>query len=247
MIITCGSKFANIISYPEGKVLWRLDSPGNNPHSVEILPSGNVIVANSTGNSLRLFKTSALLTGDHGAANRFEEYELRNAHGVLYDPVYEVVWALGGNELVAYSVIGDGTAESLSRISGMGAVLPSDRAGGHDLSADYTDENFLYLTTNTTVFRFDKDAGMLIEKFPQYPKLTGSEIKGFSNNQNGNFFYSRVNKGIGTSWENENFASWCTDRIHFCYMKTENFMYVQEYVSQNGAFYKIRAFCGTYL
>lgn len=247
VIVICGSAVGGqMISYPEGKVLWQTNNPGNNPHSIEILPSGNIIIACSTGNSLRLFKTSALLTGDTVTAQRFSEVSLRDAHGVLFDPAYGVVWALGGSELAAYSVTGEGTGEVLSPIGGMGVTLPAQYAGGHDLSADYTDEDFLYLTTGSKVYRFDKDANALVEKFPQYSKLSKNAVKGFSNNPNGNFFYSRVNNGIGTSWEDERFAAWCTDRIHFCYMKTENFMYIREYVSENGAFYKVRAFCGSY-
>lgn len=237
---------ASVISYPEGKILWKTLEPGNNPHAIEILPSGNIIVANSTGSTLRLFSTSALVS-DPNAKVTYVEYELQDAHGVLYDPAYEVVWALGGLELAAYKINGSGAKETLSKISGMGVMLPSQNAGGHDLSADYTSEDHLYLTTNSKVFRFDKENNELIEKFPQYAKLSRNAVKGFSNNPNGNFFFSRVNNGVGTTWEGEKFASWCTDRIHFCYMKTENFMYVQEYVSENGAFYKVRAFCGTYL
>ncbi|MBO5221026.1 MAG: hypothetical protein J6C26_01795 [Clostridia bacterium] len=246
VIVTCGSGIGKMISYPEGKVLWETKNPGNNPHAIEILPSGNIVIACSTGNILRLFKTSALLQGESATAISFLDVELRDAHGVLYDPSYEVVWALGGSELAAFSIQGDGTEQTLSRVGGMGVTLPSKYAGGHDLSADFTSKEHLYLTTNAKVFRFDKENNELIERFPQYAKLSKSAVKGFSNNPNGNFFYSRVNKGIGTSWEKETFAAWCTDRICFCYMKTKNLMYVQEYVSRNGAFYKIRAFCGSY-
>lgn len=246
VIVTTGSNRAAIISYPEGKVIWETDNPGNNPHSMEILPSGNVIVANSTGGTLRFFRTSALLSNDTETAREYTEYLLEGAHGVLWDPEYECVWALGDYELVCFLLSGSGENQRMTKLNGSGAKLPAGKQGGHDLSADFTSKQHLYLTVNSTVFRFDKETNTLDEKFKNYAKLTGSAVKGFSNNSNGNFFYSKVNNGPGTSWENETFAEWCTDRIHYCYMKSEHFMYVQEIVSEDGAFYKIRAFEGSY-
>jgi len=247
VILSCGSASGGmIISYPEGKTLWHTKDPGNNPHAIEILPSGNIVIANSTGGYLRLFETSELLKNPSASGFSHRDYELIGAHGVVYDPEYGVLWGLGDNELVAFRISGSGTGEKLCRVTGMGVRLPAQYAGGHDLSADYTSKDHLYLTTVSKVYRFDKKENELIEKFPQYAKLSKNNIKGFSNNPNGNFFFSRVNHGIGTSWEGERFADWCTDRVSFCYMKTENFMYIQEYVSENGAFYKMRAFCGSY-
>lgn len=246
VIVTTGAGRAAMIRYPEGNLLWETTSVANNPHAIEILPSGNIIVASSTGNALRLFYTSALLDGVKPSAIRSRDVELVGAHGVLWDPEYACVWALGDRELKAYVLRGEGTKETLHVLNGTGAALPTDLLWGHDLSADYTDTRYLYLTVGSAVLRFDKDEGRLIRDFPQYAKLTRKNVKGFSNNRNGNFFLSEVNYGVGTLWEEENFAAWCTDRIQYAYWKTPNFLYVQQYAFEHGAMYKIRVFDGAY-
>jgi len=245
-VVVVGGTRSSIFEYPSGKELWGTDNPGNNTHSVEILPSGNLVLANSSGNNLRLFKTSALLENKKAVANTFTDYELKSAHGVLWDPEYEVLWALGSKELVAYRVIGKGTGEKLVKVSSYSVTLPSGKTGGHDLSPDYTDTQYLYLTVSSFVLRFDKETGKLTEDFNHASKLNASGVKGFSNNPNGNFFYSGPTGGAGTDWKDWSKASWCTDTIYFCYMRGKHVMYRQTLVSKESAFYKVRAFCGQY-
>jgi len=83
------------------------------------------------------------------------DYELNGAHGVLWDPEYEVLWGLGGYELVAYAVSGSGTKEKISKISDMGTSI-KNLGYGHDLQPDYTDTRYLYFTAGN-VYRFDKE------------------------------------------------------------------------------------------
>ena len=245
VILIAGSE-SRIVSYPEGKVLWSTSNSGNNPHSIEILPSGNIVIANSTCATLRFFYASAMLEGDKQGASRYFERELYGAHGVLWDPEYDVLWALGDDELVAYSAKGEGMEQTLSLISGMGARFPAGKDGGHDLAADLTDTRYLYLSGGKNIFRFDKEENKMIERFPQYNKLSHADVKGFGNNLNGNFFYCFPNHGPGTVWENDSKADWCTDSIYFVYWKTESTMYIQKYVSKTAAFYKCRTFYGKY-
>ncbi len=240
-----------IISYPEGKVLFRASNPGANAHSVEILPNGNLITANSTGgDTLRLYYTSHLLNDDLTRANRYTEVPLTGAHGALWDPGYEVLWALGDNELKAYDVIGDADNQTLVEIPDMGVIFDGSVAGGHDLAPDYSSKQHLYLTTNTNVFRFDKETNELSRNLIRVSssKLDKPTVKGFGNNANGNFFYCYPNQGIenDAEWKNDACASFCTDTIYFCYWKNENFFYSQKFVSQKAGFYKVRVFDGRY-
>ncbi len=251
IVTTGGARFGGgyglgIISYPEGKQIWYHKNPGNNPHSVEILPNGDIVVANSTGCTLRYFTTSVLAEGGDEADVKWKDFEFNGAHGVLWDPEYDVLWALGNYELAAYSVRPDSEDKYLSKIGGMGAKLQEGHEWGHDLSADYTDSRYLYLTEGAAVQRFDKENNKLILTFPQYKKLSDKNVKGFSNNLNGNFFVTKVNYGKGTSWEGENYASWCTDRIIYGTWLRDNYVQTAEYISETGAFYKMRAFVGSY-
>ncbi len=244
VVIFCGPGGPEIVSYPGKKKIWNggNGSAGINPHSIEILPSGNIVTASTSDNTVRIFNTVNSLNKQTVS---FESYPLTDAHGVLWDPKYECLWAVGEKELVAYKVIdnGDGT-ESLKQIVGYGGKLPT--AYGHDLSADFFDADKLWITTNTAVYHFDKDSGEFNAKFKQYAKLSKAAVKGFGNNLNGNYFFTNPNGGKGRDWEKDTISGWCTDTIYFCYWKSENFLYVQSCVSETSAFYKARIFYGKY-
>lgn len=231
-----------IVSYPEGKTLWKTKNITNSPHSVELLPSGNMVVACSSG-ELRLYYTSEMLTG--GDDQKYASFDLYDAHGVLWDPEYNVLWALGGHELVAYKVEGEGANETLVQMPGMGCTLPGDK-GGHDLAPDYSDTQYLYFSIIEKVYRFDKETGEVDDKFQYYGKLQHDNIKGFGNNANGNFVYCYPNGGEGRKWERWEGAYCCTDTIWWVYKKSEKSMVVQSYQSETAAIYKVRIFDGRY-
>jgi len=243
VVLIGGSKSA-IYEYPSKKEIWSTTNPGNNTHSIEILPSGNIVLANSTGNSLRFFYTSALLEGDAAKAQKHTDYELAGAHGVLWDPEYEVLWALGGYELVAYTLSGEGTKEKLTPLSGMGCSLKG-LGYGHDLQPDFTDSRYLYFTAGN-VFRFDKDE-VTASRMDKAFQL--NEIKGFSNNPNNQFFSTGELGGKGKFFANSSKESWLTDTILF-YTKEERrgkmVVIKEEIVAEKSAFYKVRSFYGKY-
>ena len=246
VLVLAGWNFAEILTYPGGKRLWRTNEAGNNPHSVEILPSGNVIVANSTGCNLRLFHTSGLLTGDTKAAAEFLEYPLAEAHGLSYDPDRQIMWALGDLELAAYRCVGEGVEERLEKDSEHSVLLPEDRKGGHDLSVDLTSPRYFWLTTNYGVLRFDKEEKTFDRDYPNKEILNNLYMKGLSNNSNGVFFYSRSNGGRGRPWEGAFFAGWSTDRLHVCRPAPDGSLTVSSFASSECIFYKCRAFYGKY-
>lgn len=246
VVIVAGSCSA-IYSYPEGKTLWSTNKPGNNSHSIELLPSGHIVIANSTGNSLRLFYTNNLLSGgDPDKAQTFVDFTLDGAHGVLWDPAYNVLWAIGEYELCAYLVQGEGDSLTLVQDTSRGCTFAENRRGGHDLSPDYTDTRYLYLTVNACVMRFDKQTNTPIENFEHADRLTRKGVKGFSNNPHGNFFVAGETGGAGTKWSNHSKASWCTDGVYFGYTDPEDGFTVVRMASTKSFFYKIRAFCGAY-
>ncbi len=235
---------ANMVSYPEGEMIWQAPSgrAGSNPHSIEILPSGNIVTASSTDGRVTIFNTYANLK--EGATLKTSAYDLPGAHGVLWDPEYELLWAVGDYDLVAYRVKVEDGDEVLRQVGGVGGKIPTK--WGHDLAADLTDTRYLWFTTGESVYRFDKEENVFIEKYDQYAKLGKANVKGFGNNKNNNFFFCIPNHGKGRAWEKEGLADWCTDTICYAYWKSEHFLYVQECVSEKAAFYKVRVMYGQY-
>lgn len=238
VIIVAGTVSA-MYAYPSGEILWSTDEPGKNPHSIEILPSGNIVIASSTDSKLRFFNTSALKSGGEVT---YTDYTLEDAHGVLWDPEYEILWAIGNVSLKAYRLRGSGENENMVSTSSWGTALPEGFRGGHDLSADYTNTRYLYLSLGYRIVRFDKET----KELQTLSEKSADSVKGFSNNPSGNLFATGACGGEGLFWDDEWFNSWCTETINFCLRNDDGTYEKIAIKSEKSAFYKARAFCGDY-
>lgn len=236
---------ASIVDYETKEVIWSAPGiAGWGVHSIEILPSGNVVTACTTDGMLRMFNSANGVK--NGDAVQYEDYkEVPGAHGVLWDPEYNCLWALGTSDLIAYQVIdnGDGT-ESLRKIGGMGGRLPVGGQGGHDLSADLLDSRYLWITSEK-VLRFDKEEGTFSDKYANSAKLNKNGVKGFGNNLNNNYIYTQ-SKHDDPAWLAAGKEAYATDTITFGYWKTENMLYLKKCVAEGAQFYKARVFYGKY-
>ncbi len=235
-----------IIGYPSKEIIWcgGAKIAGDNPHSVEILPSGNMLSAASSGSTVRIYNNANVIKNKE--AVNYETYTLMGAHGLWYDPELNYVWALGSRELVAYEVIdnGDGT-ESLKQLNGLGGILPSI-PNGHDLTADLTDSRYLWITSLRHVVRFDKKMNKFEITYPESDALSKGGLKSFSNDPSDNFVYCFPNGGAGRPWQDSSIASWSTDTIYYARNKGENKFDIKPCVSSVSAFYKVRIFYGGY-
>lgn len=245
VILHAANYDASIVDYNTKQVVWEAPGvAGWGVHSIEILPSGNIVTAGATDGILRMFNAAnCVFKGDEMS---YVDYPgLPSAHGVLWDPEYECLWALGANELVAYEVIDneDGT-QSLRKIGGMGAKLPTGGLGGHDLAADLQDSRYLWITSSK-VLRFDKEEGTFTERYPNSSKLNKGNVKGFGNNLNGNFIYTQA-KAEDQNWVNAGKESYATDTIVFGFWKSESMFYLKKCVCEGAEFYKARVFYGKY-
>ena len=236
---------ASIVDYDTKELVWSAPGlAGWGVHSIEILPSGNVVTAGATDGIVRIFNSANGV--NNGEKASYVDYpDLPGAHGVLWDPKYNCLWALGSNDLIAYSVVdnGDGT-ESLKKIYGMGNTLPAGGQDGHDLSADLTDSRYLWITSSK-VYRYDKETGEFTIPKEGNGKLNKNGVKGFGNNLNKNFFYTQA-KFDDKEWLNAGNEAYATDTIVYGYWKTENFLYLKNCVAEGAQFYKVRVFYGKY-
>lgn len=114
-------------------------------HSAELLPGNRVVVALSThpkGNSIELYDL------DKPEQRLFRD-SLYSGHGVVWNPKYKRLFALGFDELRAYSLKDwDGPAPQL-RLEQRWKI-PSE--GGHDLSP--LDNETMIVTTHHNVYTF---------------------------------------------------------------------------------------------
>lgn len=238
IVLCCSGGYASIVSYPGKEIIWENISVGANPHSVELLPSGNIVTCSSNDGIIRLYYSSSIVSDDlieKMHAKEYVEYNLSSAHGLLYDPSSNTLWALGSDSLVEYSILGNDKDESLS----VKATYSLPTKNGHDLSINTLNKNELFITTVTNVYCFNKISKEFNTTFDGSDKMNTSNVKGFGNNIYGNYYYVIPNYGINTPWEGSNEASWLTNVINKTYKNGNGIYETIDMKSSTNGFYKV--------
>jgi len=144
------------------KLLWS-HTVTNYPHSIERVPGcGAVIVAGAgtartdpnkprPNGSLQLYGPKDKHIASLGY---IRSYALQEAHGVLWDPAYGLLWAIGRTEIRRYRVKGTYRHIYLEEVGAAQRIRIS--GNGHDLQPDYTDKHRLLLTDTNHVYSLDK-------------------------------------------------------------------------------------------
>ena len=117
-----------LVDLAQGSLLFYAYA-GGNTHSAALLPDGKLVTASSTGNYLRLFTVPEEFTGPDQVQTA--DYPLTDAHGVVWDAARQMLWALGGEELVGYSYTPSREHPALKQV--FRKELPPELTGGHDL------------------------------------------------------------------------------------------------------------------
>ncbi len=146
-------------------VFYAYQGVGSNPHSVEILPDGNIVCSSSWDSKLSVYsRHENIVFFDGGMLNR-SDIHMNSAHGVIWDKKREILWAIGMDSLVSFEYNFDKRDPALIRSKGY--LLP-DR-GGHDLSA-VPGKDALYLTTENGIWVFDIP-GADFDRFEPGPRM----------------------------------------------------------------------------
>ncbi|WP_020672734.1 DUF6528 family protein [Amycolatopsis nigrescens] len=199
LLTTASGGFAAVVPYPAGDTAyWAADVAGrNNPHSIELLPDGNVAVAASTGGWLRVYTASQ---GPRSAT--FAEYPLVGAHGAVWDAGRGVLWALGTHELVALRVAGTAAAPVLQAAQ----VIPLPSEGGHDLQPVPGNADLLWVTTESRVYRFSKSTGRFSSRYPGAPAIDRPDVKSVTTDPG-------TGRVLTAAVQEEHICTWCTDTV----------------------------------
>lgn len=236
VLLASANGWVGIAEYPSGKCLWETNNTGSGPHAIELLPNGDVVVACS--GSVRWETEGCLMyyhTTDGKKYTVTSTEMLPSAHGVLWDPEYNVIWADSFSEIVAYEIIEDGSGNPIlsKRTDKIGAMLVS--SSGHDLMTDYSDPNLIWITTNQAVQKYDKQADKVINNYTYSSMLRGKhQVKGVTSFPDGTVAYSRC----GSSGESLDvfYVLWPLD------LEGKEAVEV-EYKAQDGAYWnKVRNF-----
>ncbi len=197
VVVACSSSgWVGIIDYEARALLWE-DDLGGSPHSVEMLPNGDVVVADA----------SADLSGKNG---RFVYYALSagvfdapvhqipgtSPHGVSWDPEENCVWGLDVLGVICINVSGMGTETAkLVQISGMDATFKDGKTGGHALAPVGGEPGKYWVSNNADLQVFDSETGTITNSYASKKILTMAEIKGICSFADGTVIQAVVHIG----------------------------------------------------
>ena len=229
-VVVCASGTeVTVLSYSTGKKIWSKTGIASSAHGAEILPNGVVAVASSTPNTLSFFDMN-------GTASK--TLELEDAHAVLWDPKYEVVWAAGYTEIRAYKVkLSNGTltvTEDTSKRS------PFNNTGAHDLAPVYYDKDKMWVSTFGKIYIYDKTTKKFSETIDGSNGIVcGRRVKGLGNFPDGSMI---------TTYPDEKATSlytWTTEKINF-YFNLDGTLYPFFYETPGVHHYKCRVINTSY-
>lgn len=239
VLMTSSKDWAGIAEYPSGKCLWEEKVVGC-PHSIEMLPNGDLIVACSGSvewavkGCLKYYNISA------GNGCRCTDMVLfPSAHGVLWDPNEQLIWALGHYQLVAYRVLDCGEhGPKLSLVPNKGCALLTHT--GHSLSADYADADMLWITTEYGVYKFRKSTNEMLTEYPHsqqlHPLIKAKAVTSFSDGVIAYCNYGDRSVSLFCNW------------FHVLRPQADGASLTKQYVTEDGRlWYKIRNFSADYL
>ncbi|GAA0597288.1 DUF6528 family protein [Streptomyces crystallinus] len=200
LLLTCASGgFVAAVRREDGAVYWATALPAwTNPHTVELLPDGNIAVAASTGGFVRVYTASqGVRSGVHAS------FTLPGAHGLLWDKGSGLLWALGERLLVGLAV--EGGAASPRLTAARTVTLPEP--GGHDLARALGAESQLWLSTSVHVRRYAVGTGAFVP-YPDQAAVDRASVKSVSQNP-------VTGQLLTVSPEPGSPCPWCTSRISF--------------------------------
>ncbi|WP_410646064.1 DUF6528 family protein [Amycolatopsis sp. cmx-4-54] len=207
LLTSASGGFAAVVPYPAGdRAYWAANVGGPaNPHSIELLPDGNVAVAASTGGWVRIYTASQ---GQRSTA--YTEYRLVGAHGVVWDAGRNVLWALGTDVLVALKVGGTPGAPVLTEQRS----VPVPTKGGHDLQPIPHRSDLLWVTTEAGVYQFSKTSGGFTQRYAGAREIDRPHVKSVSTNP-------RTGQVLTASVQEGHLCTWCTDTVRLAFPRAE--------------------------
>ena len=228
----CGQGYLCLIDYETKECLYCYDDSAEiNPHAVELLPDGNMVVASSVGNSVTIY--AATQGDDRGY---FARYPLLSAHGVLWDSELDVLWALGKEQLIAYEV--GGTLEKPELIVKHVYNVPvKGEEEGHDLYPVYGEHDKLWITVSKEVYQFDKMTGRFTKNFAVYDRVRGQYNKSIGNQPFSNTVVTAFPMKKGT---------WRTDTVYLFRPDDKGEYHLESHTQTGTGYYKARVWYHEY-
>jgi hypothetical protein len=201
VMVTVGGQLATIVKYAttgtKGDRIWAVNcGAGSYPHAAELIPNGNLAVAASHGDWVKIFSTTS---------SNVATFTLPGAHGVVWDNEIHRLWVVGDTKLTALIIGGTRGAPTVSEDETRTKTIPGN---GHDLSRFEGDDNKLWVTNSNNVYIYDKTTKILTNA-PGASFRT--KVKAVSNNNATSDYMIVQTRPTTACTEN----TWCTPTVDF--------------------------------
>ncbi len=233
VVLIVGGDVAEMVSYDTKEVLWRTTNSSPNGHSLDLLPNGIIITGGTVGNDIHFYN----LNSDK-PTKIIHEIPFPDAHGVLWDPKYEVVWVAGSDKLTAFKVtLNDDGTVTVVKDEDLSFVTPE--SGLHDLQPYFGNEDWLLISTSNHVYIYDKVNKTVTDAYEGVLGATTDHVKGVGRFENGDMFYMFYDGGN----DNGQGGGWNTTYLTYI---LEGAKIVGTVPSDRGRFYKCRVWYSDY-
>ncbi len=231
VVAVCSSRgFMGVVDFATGKKIWQVSLTGNpNPHAIEYLPNGNVAVAGSIGNWIRVYTASQGST-----SSKYVEVTLAGAHGVLWDPDRKVLWCLGDEVITAYTIGGSAAAPTLTEVTKYRASVAG--VNGHDLAPVYGNKDRLWISSDS-IYQYDIPSKTFLLTYDYGGIISRAGVKGISN-----FPDSHTTVHV---FPNDTYLVHDSDRV-FVTLTDKGEFYGMTHSHDTGAYYKVRSWISAY-
>lgn len=225
MAVCTSDGFMAVTNYPDGERVWSQQVTGqDSPHAIEVLPDGNVAVVASMGGWVRVYTSSQGMNSNH-----YAEFPLKDAHGVVWDPQNDTLWALGYEELIGLRVGGTPAEPAISEIAGKRFKIPVK--GGHDLQPVHGNPDRLWITSKG-VWQFVKSTGKFDADYDGSENINGLNVKSIGNTPDGNIVVRTSANGV--------YKDWCTNIVDLFHPVKGYGVEYESRIHLSEAYYKAR-------
>lgn len=176
VMIACSSNgWAGVIDYEAKSLLWEYRI-GSGPHSIEMLPNGDVVVGCSSDPGALVYVPLSA-----GITKPVSSIPSLYCHGVSWDPQNELLWVLENYGVYAAIILDEGTENGkLVRIGKSGDVFDNGEGGGHAFSPIYGQPGKYWASSGSKLWIFDAETEELDFRFDRNPYLSLKNIKGIA-------------------------------------------------------------------
>jgi len=153
ILMTASGGAVALIRLSDHKLMFYANC-GQNPHSAEVLPDGNIVTAESKSGEINTFVVDTVKV----LRAKVNTVKLGNAHNVVWDKKRSYLYAtatITGGVTALFRFKYDGN-RSNPKLTNQTRIYTFDKeSGGHDLFPVYGEEDKLWLTAASAVYKFD--------------------------------------------------------------------------------------------